>query len=42
VSDYIESGTFMVIAALASKEHIDIENARIDDLYAFINKLKQA
>jgi UDP-N-acetylglucosamine 1-carboxyvinyltransferase len=42
VSDYIESGTFMVIAALASKEYLDIENARIDDLYAFISKLKEA
>lgn len=42
VSDYIESWTFMVIAALASKEYIDIHNARIDDLYAFIEKLNSA
>lgn len=42
VSDYIESGTFMIIAALASKEYLDIENARVDDLYSFIEKLKQA
>lgn len=42
VSDYIESGTFMVIWALAAKEYIDIHNARIDDLYAFIEKLHQA
>ncbi len=42
VSDYIESWTFMVIAALASKEYLDIENARIEDLYAFISKLKEA
>ncbi len=42
VSDYIESGTFMVIWALASKDYIDIENARIGDLYSYIEKLKQA
>nr|MDD3720037.1 UDP-N-acetylglucosamine 1-carboxyvinyltransferase [Candidatus Gracilibacteria bacterium] len=42
ISDYIESGTFMIIGALASKEFIDIENARISDLYAFIEKLKEA
>ncbi|NVP17106.1 UDP-N-acetylglucosamine 1-carboxyvinyltransferase [Candidatus Gracilibacteria bacterium] len=42
VSDYIESGTYMIIGALASKEYIDIENARIDDLYIFIEKLKES
>ncbi|MGE4444169.1 MAG: UDP-N-acetylglucosamine 1-carboxyvinyltransferase [Candidatus Altimarinota bacterium] len=42
ISDYIESGTFMVLGALASKEYIDIKNARIDDLYSFIAKLKEA
>jgi len=42
VWDYIESGTYMIIAALASKEYLDIENARIDDLYMFIEKLKEA
>lgn len=42
VSDYIESSTFMVIWALASSNFIDIENARIDDLYAFIEKLREA
>ncbi len=42
ISDYIESGTFMVLGALASKEYIDIKNARIDDLYSFIAKLKDA
>lgn len=42
VSDYIESGTFIVIWALASEKFIDIENARIDDLYSFIEKLKEA
>lgn len=42
VHDYIESGTFMVIAALASKEYLDIEHARIEDLYSFIEKLNEA
>lgn len=42
VSDYIESGTYMIIAALASEKYLDIENARIDDLYTFIEKLKEA
>lgn len=42
ISDYIESGTFMIIWALWSKEYIDIENARIDDLYSFIEKLNEA
>lgn len=42
ISDYIESGTFMVMWALLSENYIDIENARINDLYAFIEKLKEA
>lgn len=42
VSDYIEAWTYMIIWALASKEYIDIENARIEDLYFFIEKLKEA
>lgn len=42
ISDYIESGTYMIIAALCSEEYIDIENARIEDLYVFIEKMKQA
>ena len=41
ISDYIESWTFMVIWALTSKNYLDIENARIDDLYSFIEKLKE-
>ncbi len=40
--DYIESWTFMILWALLSKEYIDIENARIWDLYSFIEKLKEA
>ncbi len=42
ISDYIESGTFMIIWALASKNYIDIKNARIKDLFSFIEKLKEA
>ena len=42
VSDYIESGTFMIIWALASEEYLDIKDARIEDLYSFIDKLKQS
>jgi len=42
VADYIESWTYMVIWALASKEYIDIIDARIEDLYVFIEKLKES
>lgn len=42
ISDYIESGTFAVIAALTSKEYLDIHQARIDDLTSFLAKLSQA
>jgi UDP-N-acetylglucosamine 1-carboxyvinyltransferase len=42
ISDYIESWTFAIIWALASKEYIDIKNARIADLYSFLEKLKEA
>lgn len=42
ISDYIESWTFMVLSALASEKFIDIKNARIDDLYSFIAKLREA
>lgn len=42
VADYIQSGTYMVLAALASKDYLDIQNARIDDLFVFIEKLKEA
>ena len=42
VYDYIESGTFIIIWALASKDFIDIKNARIVDLYSFLEKLKEA
>lgn len=42
VSDYLQSWTFMIIGALSAWEYIDIENARIDDLYVFISKLREA
>ncbi len=42
VTDYIESGTYMIMWALAAKDYIDVVNARIDDLYTFIEKLKEA
>lgn len=29
ISDYIQSGTYMVIAALCAKEYLDIHQARI-------------
>lgn len=42
ISDYLQSGTFAIIAALASKEYIDIHRARIQDLSAFLHKLHKA
>jgi len=42
ISDYIQSGTYMVLGALIAKEYIDIENARIKDLYSFLEKLHEA
>jgi len=42
ISDYIESGTFIVIWALLAENFIDIKNARIKDLYVFLEKLKEA
>ena len=42
VSDYIQAGTYVIIWALASKEYIDIENARINDLYSFLEKLRES
>lgn len=37
--DYLESGTFVIIGALASKEYIDIKNARIADLDRFLERV---
>ena len=42
VSDYIEAWTYMVIAALVSEKYLYIKDARIEDLYTFIEKLKDA
>ncbi|NUJ97985.1 UDP-N-acetylglucosamine 1-carboxyvinyltransferase [Candidatus Gracilibacteria bacterium] len=42
ISDYIQSGTYMILGALLAKEYIDIENARIEDLYSFLEKLQEA
>lgn len=41
ISDYIQSWTYIIMWALASKEYLDIENARIDDLFSFIEKLRE-
>ncbi len=40
-NDYIESGTFIILWALASKEFIDIKWACINNLKSFLNKLKE-
>ena len=42
ISDYIESGTYMVAWALLAKDSITIENARTEDLYTFMEKLAEA
>ena len=41
IADYIESGTFIVMGALASKEYLDIRDARISDLHAFLMKCRE-
>ena len=42
IADYIESGTFIVMGALASREYLDIKDARIMDLHAFLTKCREA
>jgi len=42
ISDYLQSGTFAIIAALASENYIDIHRARISDLSAFLYKLHES
>lgn len=42
ISDYIQSGTYMILWALLAKEYIDIENARIEELYSFLEKIQEA
>lgn len=41
VHDYIESGTFIVLGALASQEYIDIHHACISGLTSFLVKCKE-
>lgn len=42
ISDYLQSGTFAIIAALCAEDYIDIKRARIEDLSAFLYKLHAA
>lgn len=42
ISDYLQSGTFIILWALASESYIDIHKARIEDLSAFLYKLHEA
>jgi UDP-N-acetylglucosamine 1-carboxyvinyltransferase len=42
ISDYLQSGTFAIIAALCAEKYIDIRRARIADLGAFLYKLHEA
>jgi UDP-N-acetylglucosamine enolpyruvyl transferase len=41
IGDYIVAGTFAIIGALTAKEFIDIHNARIEDLSAFLFTLEK-
>ena len=41
VGDYIVSGTLAIIGALTSKEYIDIHDARIEDLSAFLISIEK-
>jgi UDP-N-acetylglucosamine 1-carboxyvinyltransferase len=42
IHDYIESGTFIILAALTAKESITIRNARLSDLRFFLTKCREA
>lgn len=42
ISDYIESGTFIIMWALSSNSSITVQNARINDLTCFIEKCREA
>jgi len=42
IHDYIESGTFVIFGALTSKNYLDINNARINDLSCFLEKCREA
>lgn len=41
IGDYIVSGTFAIIAALTAKDFIDIHDARIEDLSAFLTSIEK-
>lgn len=41
VSDYIVSGTLAVIGALTAQEYIDIHDARLSDLTAFLHTIER-
>lgn len=42
IHDYIESGTFVMLGALAASPSIEIRHARIDDLGFFLSKCQSA
>ncbi len=42
IHDYIESGTFIILAALTATPSIEIRNARINDLRFFLSKCSEA
>lgn len=42
IADYIESGTFIILGALTSNPSITVRNARICDLFAFLEKCEAA
>ncbi len=42
ISDYIESGTFIILWALTAEPSVKIERARIQDLTAFLGKCEDA
>ena len=42
ISDYIESGTFIILGALSSNPSIIIRNSRISDLTLFLEKCQEA
>ena len=42
ISDYIESGTFVILGALTAEPSVRIEHARICDLTAFLGKCEDA
>lgn len=42
IADYIESGTFVILGALAARHSIKIEHARVHDLTLFLEKCREA